>query len=110
VDNLSIREPGKFEGEPRWVPYFWEMILNGDGEDFYTDAIEVGPEEWEPSGTLVTYFKVDSDDREEYPELEDVDDVWLWENSQGFVICLTDRDTVAAYFGIPREQVVPCNV
>lgn len=26
---------GKFEGEQWWAPYFWDAVLNGDGETFY---------------------------------------------------------------------------
>lgn len=107
MDDLIIRQPGKFEGEPRWVPYFWDMVLGGNGETSYPGCDH---DDGDCSCTSVDYFRVDSDDRERFPELDDIADVWLWEDSQGFVICHTDRDKVAAYFGIPREQVVPCNV
>jgi len=32
VDGI-IRNPGRFEGECEWVPYYWELALNGEGED-----------------------------------------------------------------------------
>jgi hypothetical protein len=38
-DGERITQPGKFEGEPVFAPYFWESALNGfadsdDGETF----------------------------------------------------------------------------
>lgn len=104
-----ITTPGKFEGAPRYVPYYWNLAIEGEGEEFYPDAIEVGPDDWEPAGPLVSYFRVDAEESERFG-LPIGSDVWLWEDSQGFVICLTDRDQVAAYFGIDRRTVVPCNV
>lgn len=34
-DGTRITQPGKFEGEPVFAPYFWEMCLNGfaDSDD-----------------------------------------------------------------------------
>lgn len=29
ISNGRIKNPGKFEGEPIYVPYFWEQYLNG---------------------------------------------------------------------------------
>lgn len=65
-----IQDPGKFEGEPVYTPYFWDAFLNGivdedDGE------------------TLV--FNLTAEDREEFPELEAFKQVLLWEDDQGFV-------------------------
>ena len=113
MSDLIIRTPGKFEGEPRWVPYFWDLALEGEGEISYPDAPydpENPDEDTTEGANLVTYFSVSTDDVDKFPELGYVDDVWIWEDSQGFVIALTDRDAVAAYFGIDRAMVVPCNV
>lgn len=38
-DGARITQPGKFEGEPIFAPYFWDLALNGmadqdDGETF----------------------------------------------------------------------------
>lgn len=76
--NSIIRSPGKFEGEPVFAPYFWDLVLTGfsDGDD----------------GRVVT-FHIPATDEEctEWPELAK----WLGrkrtlrlvENDQGFVHC-----------------------
>ena len=69
-----IKEPGKFEGEPTYVPYLWDVILNGDGESIDGD-----------DQILYTIVGIDPDDVEAFPELTDVDCVILWESEQGFV-------------------------
>ena len=53
VDGI-IRNPGRFEGECEWVPYYWELALNGDGED-----VSEYNEEDEVIGSFVTRFTVD---------------------------------------------------
>ncbi len=76
--NGIIRSPGKFEGEPVFVPHFWQLALEGfsdrDNGRIYTFRINLtGPE------------------RSEWPELAQ----WLGrkrafnliENEQGFVHC-----------------------
>lgn len=35
-----ITNPGKFEGEPIFIPYFWEWVLNGEGESIEVDGVE----------------------------------------------------------------------
>jgi hypothetical protein len=43
VVNGRIRNPGKFEGEMLYVPYFWEAYLNGcaDSDNRGTRLIKV---------------------------------------------------------------------
>jgi hypothetical protein len=69
-----IRSPGKFEGEPRYVPYFWDAYLNGMADD--------------DDGVTLT-FDVNDDDRKLFPELEGVKHVYLEESDQGFVYSQT---------------------
>ena len=65
-----ITNPGKFEMEQRYVPYFWDAFLNGDGED--------------DDGVLI--FDVQPEDIEQFPELKDRSQVKLLETENGFVI------------------------
>ena len=46
VRDGIIQNPGKFECEPEWVPYYWELAMNGEGEDVaeYTDDGEIAGE------------------------------------------------------------------
>jgi hypothetical protein len=32
VENGIIRNPGKFEGESLYTPYYYDIMLNGEGE------------------------------------------------------------------------------
>lgn len=69
-----IARPGKFEGEPTFVPYFWDAILEGSGdEDFDID------------GRTWTVLEVNSEDVTMFPELLNIKRVALSEDSQGFV-------------------------
>ena len=65
-----VKSPGKFEGESRYVPYYWESYLNGfaDGDD----------------GEVLS-FKVEPEDKTLFPELRRRKVVKLIETNDGFV-------------------------
>jgi hypothetical protein len=65
-----VKGPGKFEGEARYVPYYWECYLDGwvDSDD----------------GETLT-FNVNDEDKGLFSELKDRKTVKLIEDSQGFV-------------------------
>jgi hypothetical protein len=67
-----IRNPGKFEGEMLYVPYFWDLYMNGCATNETEDSILI--------------FVVEPEDAEAFPELEDKEQVRLWEQDQGFVV------------------------
>ena len=69
VDGV-IQDPGKFESEPVYVPYFWEFYLDGCAD--------------EDDGDVLT-FDVDAEDRAQFPELVGVRQVFLWQTDQGFI-------------------------
>ena len=66
--------PGKFEGEPIYAPYFWDMAMNGMDDDT----------EWDDD-TPISVFTVTEEDRALFPELDDAKTVRLWEDGNGFV-------------------------
>jgi hypothetical protein len=68
-----ITSPGKFEMEPVWSPYYWDLALNGDGDTDTVHAIEV------------THFDVQTDDVDQFPELTNFERVSVWEDEAGFV-------------------------
>jgi hypothetical protein len=82
-----ITDPGKFEGEPLWVVYFYEQMLEGSGDDWGGGAGE-------------TVFTVSAEDRKEFPELEDIGTVIIWESDQGFV----NKATFAPDEEIPEPE------
>lgn len=77
VDDYGIiRDPGKFEGEMLYAPYFYDLMMNG-GSDF-TDY---------DGDTPLELFDVSPDDVKEFPELKDVSQIRCWESEQGFFYC-----------------------
>jgi hypothetical protein len=79
-ENGIIQDPGKFEGCPIWVPYFWEKGLSG-----YADLDD----------GIVFGFQVDQEDIDLFPDLEDVNVVALEEDDLGFVHYSTDYTSIA---------------
>lgn len=78
-----IQSPGKFEGEPLWVPYFWSGESDETEYDDDQDLEDSDCIEYESTSTEV--YHVSDDDRAIFPELADVTTVYLWESDQGFV-------------------------
>ena len=62
--NNIIRSPGKFEGEMRYVPYFWDQFLMGccDRDDGKVIGFDLTPE-----------------DKERFPELKNRRTVKLYQ-------------------------------
>lgn len=79
----AINSPGKFEGEPVYAPYFYDAMLDGDGE-------------W--INDVVQRFDVTDDERKMFPELEDCKQVDLLEDSDGFVYVRIRRMRSVAKF------------
>ena len=73
LDGL-IRTPGKFECECEWVPYYWELAMNGEGDDEFDEDGE----------SMATRFVVDYEEAEAFG-LECGATVEVFEDSQGFV-------------------------
>ena len=80
IQGGIIRNPGRFEGECEWVPYFWELALNGDGEDL-SDYDESG----EVVGCFITRFVVDYEEADAFG-LECGATVVVRQDPQGFVV------------------------
>jgi len=77
VEDGLIRSHGKFEGEPEFAPYYWNLVLDGSfpsaSDENYT----------------YDYADVSAEERVAWPELEGVTGVVLFEDDQGFVHCST---------------------
>lgn len=97
--------PGKFESEPEYTKYFWDMALEGMGEDFEDKA-----------GNLVTRFTVQAEDIKQFPILKDTEQIAVWEDEQGFVWHVTrckSENCVECNFPLnahaKHEGVLVCN-
>jgi hypothetical protein len=81
----TIVSPGKFEGEPLYVPYFWN------------DAV---PDE---TFGASMFFGITDDDRKEFPEIGGhVYGLKLYESEQGFVY-LTEYYSESEYISAVKE-------
>lgn len=65
------RRRGRFEGERRYVPYFWEQYLEGGADD--------------DDGKVLT-FRIIDEDRSLFPELKGRQTVRLCQMDTGFVL------------------------
>ena len=68
---------GKFEGETGLANWYWNCVMNGDGEDH--------PQVWD--GLIYTLFTVDYEESQAFPEEVKIGDtVVIWEDSQGYPV------------------------
>jgi len=74
VDGL-IQNPGKFEGEPIFSPYFYGIYLEG-----FADSDD---------GTTLT-FDLTETDLKDFPELKGCTKAFLEVDEAGFVYCTTN--------------------
>ena len=65
-----VKSPGKFAGEARYVPYYWDMYLAGFADD--------------DDGRVLS-FPVTQEDKGIFPELKRRKAVKLYESDDGFV-------------------------
>ena len=65
---------GKFQGEPYYVLYFWDAMLDGDREPIYDDGREV-----------YSLTEVTDDEREAFELDKSTVAIALWHSDQGFV-------------------------
>ena len=68
--SLTIRNPGRFEGEARYVPHFWAVVLDGQADETAKGAsIQVTPE-----------------DKLRFPELKRRQRIVLHQQENGFIV------------------------
>jgi hypothetical protein len=86
IENGRIVSPGKFEGDPVWVPYFWDLALEGMGTE---SSLYHESESDDDTGPMVNTFMVQSGDVHLFPELaalsSDAIAISVWEDDNGFV-------------------------
>ena len=85
----QIAHLGKFEREARYIPYYYEMYLNGDGETIcdcencardYDDDYPC-----DDCDNYITQFDVMDDDVILFPELKGRKHVAFYESNDGFI-------------------------
>ena len=73
VVNGKIVSPGKYEGEPAYVPYYWGLVLENMQDEIVDE--EIG----------LYAFDLDSVDHAMWPELAGFTHLEIAEGSDGFV-------------------------
>lgn len=66
----DVKRPGKFEGQARYIPYFYEVYLDGGADD--------------DDGRVLT-FRLNADDKKWFPELKRRKAVKIEVTDYGFV-------------------------
>ncbi len=81
-DDGIINSPGKFEGEPVWAVYFYDLA--GSGEELLTNQ----------EGNSYEIFEVDDEERKEFGLADDIKAVVLKHTDQGFIYtaAMTSRE------------------
>ena len=72
-----ITSPGKFEAEMLYAVHFWDLTLESREDEIVYDG-----------DTPLSIFHISSEDKTTFPELDGVEYISLYEDSQGFVYCL----------------------
>lgn len=83
-----ITRPGKFEGEPRWVEYFYDLAQNGEQDEEIVSK----------DGTYYNVFKHLTDEYDSFPELKGLYCVAIYQREDGFAchhIFTSARDYIA---------------
>lgn len=79
-DNIQIiTNPGKFEAEPLYTPYFYNMALHSAHDDTV-----------EADGDIYDIFNVTAHDRALFADLDNVKIVAIRYSEQGFVYAYSD--------------------
>jgi len=69
-----VNWPGKFEGEERYLPYYYDHYLNGS-EDFTHQKY----------GVYISGYYVSKEDKAKFPELKNRRTVKFYESNDGFI-------------------------
>lgn len=89
VSHGRICTPGRFEGEAIYAPYFWAMVMDGDGEEL-ANMDDGG---WQ----YASLVEVTDEDRAEFPELRaDTVNILVIQSDVGFISAteLDEEETV----------------
>jgi hypothetical protein len=83
VSKYTTDGPGKFESEPPETRYYYERMLEGDGEEILLP-------DYEEETPIATLFTIDADESAAF-DIPHGHIFMLREDSQGFVIGTTHR-------------------
>ena len=93
--EAMVAKPGKFEGQPPYPPYFWDISLDGfRGVDVYVEDDGDDDSIIDDAESVLDYIKltVTAEDRQLFPELVEGAEVRLYQDDQGFVSVTFDAE------------------
>ena len=76
IAHGHVVSKGKFEGEPVWAPYFWQLALDGAAD-------------WESEDLDKYQFAVTQDHKAIWPELSRAKTVFIAEMDDGDIVTTT---------------------
>ena len=76
----NIQNPGKFEGEPLYTVYFWDLVMDGCGDTHWDADLEI------------KVFTVTPEELVMFPELEGITTIAVYESEVGFVFLIENPD------------------
>lgn len=72
-----VSGPGKFEGEPIYSPYLWDIAMNGFSDDIIDD-----------NGSTIDVCFINKEDMAVFPELKGSYAALIFADDIGFVYCV----------------------
>lgn len=73
-----VSRPGKFENEPIYSPYFWDIVMNGFSDDILDD-----------NGETIDVCFINEKDLTLFPELKGTYAILIFQDNSGFVYCVS---------------------
>lgn len=92
--------PGKFEGEPAYAEYFYNLAMESGADETFLDS----------ASTQIDVWRLEADDFDKFPDLINDEYVLLWEDEQGFIYTDTatsEGDLIDSLetMGVDDEQI-----
>lgn len=91
----TIKDPGKFEGEPAYVRDIWLMMLDGGADFDFTS-------EW---GSYVSAYQIDASLTEQFPDLSEAKERFVANKQEGFIL-LWESDDGFVFHNIVSEHTL----
>ena len=67
--------PGKFEGEPAYAEYFYDLAMESGADETFLDS----------ASRQIDVWKLENDDIQKFPDLLNDEYVLLWKTDDGFI-------------------------
>ncbi len=92
--------PGKFQGEPSYAEFFYDLAMDGDQTETFVDSF----------GVQIDVFRIEQEDYDKFQDLVNEEFIILWESDDGFVfseVASSESDLIDTLetMGVDDEQI-----